>query len=107
MLYFIMTSTSELLTNLRKPLLVGLLLVLAFLNLMHALFIEVQRAWYGVFDVQLALVVKAIENEKDRISAKLPKWMPKWIGTHRIYSSIHVLVGFALLVAASYMFFRT
>jgi len=76
----------------RNATLVFLLLILSFINFMHACLILRQSTWYSMIDEAFArsLGTTAVPRKKTRVP---------W-GTHKIYSIIHFGLAAALLGAA-------
>ena len=72
----------------------GGLLVLAFINTVHGLFIFRQRHWYRQIDAQYAAAV-------DAKPVRSSDWFSKWyLGGHALYAYIHFVLALALLLAA-------
>lgn len=76
----------------RGYMVVGVLSVLALINLVHALLIMRQGQWYAAIDERFA--IKSQTSKVDR-----PTGFP-YLGTHHLYSLIHAIVTLALLAAA-------
>ncbi len=89
---FIVSSAAV--TQKQVPVTLVLLLLIA-LNILHALFIWIQGAWYHALDEAYAqtLGIGPIRRREG----------PSWISSHAVYAAIHIAVVSALVAAVIWL----
>lgn len=95
-LLFLAIEHGDKLTN---PVLVARagLLVLAAINVLHALFMFRQREWYRRIDEAYA---RAVDVEPVKLSGMFGKW---FFGAHVLYAYMHFVLVIALALAAIFV----
>lgn len=88
MFYFVIDKMKD--TPSQKAFGVGILLLLALVNAIHAMFIRVQADWYKRFERALAESTKAKKITRD----------DAWLSSRWLWASLHWLVAFGSLVFA-------